>query len=167
MAGRAFLNNLYPLSLFELKDNFSLHEVIEWGTLPKIFDFKTSEEKFAYLDSYTFNYLKEEILQEQIVRNVDPFSKFIEVAAQMNAEIINYSKIARESGTSAVTVQTYFEILQDTLLGTIIPAYHQSIRKQQRSNPKFYFFDTGSSKSALKDYYKGCGKGNIQLRETL
>ena len=150
LAGRAFVNNLYPLSYSELKENFNLHDAIEWGTLPKIYNLITSEEKFSYLNTYTFNYLKEEILQEQVVRNLDPFSKFLEVAAQMNSEIINYSKIAKEAETSPNSVQSYFEILQDTLLGTIVPSYHQSIRKQQRSNPKFYFFDTGVQRALAK-----------------
>lgn len=153
LAGRAFVNNLYPFTFTELdaaglfqtsseRKSF-LHETLTWGALPKIFEFKSDEEKVSYLNSYTFTYLKEEILQEQIVRNLDPFSRFLEVAAQMNGEIINYSKVARESGTSSNTIQTYFQILEDTLLGFILQPYHKSIRKQQRGNPKFYFFDTG------------------------
>ncbi len=150
LAGRAFVNNLYPLSYLELGEKFSLQNALEWGLLPKIYDFTENEEKFSYLSTYTFTYLKEEILQEQIIRNLDPFSRFLEVAAQMNGEIINYSKIARESGTSANTIQSYFEILEDTLIGTIIPPFEQSIRKQQRKNPKFYFFDSGVQRALSK-----------------
>ena len=46
-------------------------------------------------------------------------------------------------GADPKTVITYFGILEDTLVGFLLPAFHRSIRKQQRANPKFHFFDTG------------------------
>ena len=157
LAGRAFINNLYPLTFRELENSklFStklekknyLHQVLTWGSLPKIINLSEKDDKISYLYSYASTYLKEEILQEQIIRNLDPFARFLEVAAQMNGEIINYSKIARESGTSPNSVQSYFQILEDTLLGFILQPYHQSIRKQQRANPKFYFFDSGIART--------------------
>jgi predicted AAA+ superfamily ATPase len=55
----------------------------------------------------------------------------------------NYSKIAKDVVVSDQTVKTYFQILEYTLLGTILPPYHRSIRKAQGQSPKFYFFDTG------------------------
>ena len=150
LAGRAFVNNLYPISYLELGDLFTLDEVLRWGSLPKMLDFHSAEERFSFLTTYTFTYLKEEILQEQLVRNLDPFSRFLEVAAQMNTETVNYSKIAREAGVSPNTVQQYFEILEDTLLGTLLPPYSKSVRKQQRASPKFYFFDTGVQRALAK-----------------
>ncbi len=48
---------------------------------------------------------------------------FLEVAALTNGEIVNYSSIASDCGVSAVTVKEYFSILQDTLIGYLIPAY--------------------------------------------
>ena len=80
---------------------------------------------------------------EQIVRKIFPFRKFLEVAAQMNAKIINYSKIARDIGVDTTTVQNYYSILEDTLIGFYLPPWHTSLRKSQRSAPKFYLFDTG------------------------
>jgi predicted AAA+ superfamily ATPase len=143
LAARAFVNNLYPLSYLELGEDFILEDSLAWGMLPKIFEFNLPEEKYSFLTTYVHTYLKEEILQEQLVRNLDPFSKFLEVSAQMNGKIINYSKIGLEIGSSPNTVQTYFDILVDTLIGNIIPAYNISVRKQQKLSPKFYFIDSG------------------------
>ena len=92
-------------------------------------------------------YLKEEIVAEQIVRRLDPFRHFLEVAAQSNGSIVNYANIARDVGADPKTVLSYFGILEDTLVGFLLPAFHRSIRKQQRSNPKFYYFDTGVKRS--------------------
>lgn len=143
LAGRAFIRSLFPLTALELGKSFSLDQALAWGTLPKIYSLESSAEKQDFLRAYTHTYLKEEITSEQIVRRLEPFHRFLFVAAQMSGQIINFSKIAREIGASTHTVQTYFEILDDTLIGLLLPPFHESIRKRQRGNPKFYFFDTG------------------------
>ena len=143
LAGRAFVYHLFPLSASELGDKFDMSEILEWGTLPKIFQFQEKEEKKEFLSAYALTYLKEEITVEQLVRKVTPFRNFLEVAAQSNGQIINYSKIGYDIGVDTKTVQSYFDILEDTVIGFRLNPYHRSIRKRQRVNPKFFFFDTG------------------------
>lgn len=87
--------------------------------------------------------MREEILIEQLVRNIEGFRDFLEVAAQMNGKSINYSKISRETGVDPKTIKEYFQILDDTLIGFWVPGFHQSVRKAQKFQPKFYFFDLG------------------------
>jgi uncharacterized protein len=151
LAGRAFVYNLYPLTAKEIGDSFDLHEALHWGTLPKLLDLPNVQDKKEYLRAYANTYLREEILQEQIIRNLAPFQRFLQVAAQMAGKVINYSKIALDTGTSVPTIQSYFQILEDTLLGFTLPQFHESIRKRQRSNPKFYFFDNGIQRALLDD----------------
>jgi len=86
------------------------------------------------------NYLKQEIEAEALSRNLDIFSRFLESAALTNGEIINY---ATDCGISAKTVKEYFTILQDTLLGYLIPAYTKVKQRRLIKAPKFYFFDVG------------------------
>ena len=143
LAGRAFVYNLYPLTSKELGDSFSVAEAMHWGTLPKIGQYALTDDRKRYLQAYALTYLKEEIVAEQVVRRLDPFRHFLEVAAQSNGRIINFSNIANDSGVDTKTVQSYFTILEDTLVGFLLPAYHASVRKRQHQNPKFYFFDTG------------------------
>ena len=143
LAGRAFLYNLFPLTAQEIDESFSIQSVLEWGTLPGVFAFEDEKDRRHFLRTYTHTYLREEVIQEQIIRKIDPFRRFLNVAAQMSGSIINYSKIAREIGVSSQTIQTYFQILEDTLVGFILEPFHESIRKRQTGNPKFYFFDTG------------------------
>ena len=147
LAGRAFVYNLYPLTVCELQDAFELDDALRWGTLPKIYSLESAEEKRAYLRAYALTYLKEEIVAEQIIRRLDPFREFLEVAAQSNGAIVNYTNIARDVGADPKTVISYFSILEDTLVGFLLPSYHRSIRKQQSANPKFYYFDTGVKRS--------------------
>ena len=96
-----------------------------------------------FLRAYCSTYLKEEIKEEQLIRKMEPFLKFLEVSAQSNGTIINYSKIARDSGTDSKAVERYFEILSDTLLGFVLLPFHHSVRKRQSQKSKFYLFDLG------------------------
>jgi uncharacterized protein len=111
--------------------------------LPGLLKFGTREEKASFLRAYALTYLKEEVWGEHLVRKLDPFRKFIEIAAQCSGEIINFANIARDVGADIKTVQSYFEILEDTLIGFLLEPYHLSVRKRQRQAPKFYLFDPG------------------------
>lgn len=147
LAGRAFEYHLFPLTTFELAANFNLDEVLNFGSLPKLLHLASQQEKTEYLRTYSRTYLKEEILQEQLIRNIEPFHDFLEIAAQSNAKILSYSKIARDIGLDDKTVKNYFSVLADTYLGFFLPSFHRSIRKRQREAPKFYFFDLGIKKA--------------------
>jgi predicted AAA+ superfamily ATPase len=126
-------------------DKESNDDYLSWGGLPALFgeDYKETEDRNRFLKSYIHTYLKEEILIEQLIRNIDPFHSFLDVSAQMNGEILNFSKIAREAGTNDKSVERYYSILEDTLLGFHLLPFHRSVRKQQVSSSKFYYFDTG------------------------
>ena len=143
LAGRAFVFHLFPLTAREIGEQFSVQNALAWGTLPRVVTLESGADKHNFLRTYTHTYLQEEITQEQIVRRLDPFRRFLVIASQMSGQIVNFSKIGREVGASTFTVQNYFQILEDTLIGTLVEPFHESVRKRQRGNPKFYLFDTG------------------------
>jgi uncharacterized protein len=147
LAGRAFIYHLYPLSCFELNDQFDLAKALQWGTLPKAFSLHDNQEKNAFLRAYADTYLKEEIWNEHVVRKLSPFRRFLEVAAQCNGKIINYANIARDVGVDDKTIKDYFCILEDTMIGFFLESYHNSFRKRFVEKPKFYFFDCGVVRS--------------------
>lgn len=142
LAGRAWVRSLHPLTHRELGDDFRLDSVLRWGSLPKVWTLPQSSRN-EFLKAYALTYFKEEIAAEQIVRKLDPFRNFLEVAAQANGTPINFSSIARDVGADTKTVQGYYQILEDTLLGFFVQPWHRSLRKQQGQAPKFYFFDLG------------------------
>ncbi len=147
LAGRAFVHALFPFTARELGKEFDLMGALTWGTLPRMSHLKEDEERAQFLRAYALTYLREEIVMEQLVRKLDPFRLFLEVAAQSNGTIVNYSRIAQDTGVDSKSVQTYFEILEETLVGFHLVPFHRSVRARQRSNPKFYFFDTGVARA--------------------
>jgi len=143
LAGRAFVYNFFPLSFLELGKAFDLNFALEWGTLPELFRLDNEKERAQFLQAYATTYLKEEIWDEHFVRDLEPFRKFLEVAAQCNGKIVNYLNIARDVGVEDKTVASYFTLLEDTLLGFFLEPFHNSFRKRLGQTPKFYFFDPG------------------------
>ncbi len=147
LAGRAFSYFLHPFTSIELGKFFNLEHALHWGMLPKVQEFKTDSSKEKFLKAYTQTYLKEEIFAEQFIRALDPFRYFLEIAAQMNGKILNFSKIAKDVGVDDKTIRQYYSILEDTLLGFSLKAFRHSFRKQLSTKPKFYLFDTGVKRS--------------------
>lgn len=143
LAGRAFVYPLFPLTSFEIGNQFNLEFTLQWGALPELFSLDESTERDHFLQAYANTYLKEEIWEEHFVRSLDPFRKFLEVAAQCNGKIVNYSNIARDVGVEDKTVASFFTLLEDTLIGFFLEPFHNSFRKRLSEKPKFYFFDLG------------------------
>lgn len=147
LAGRAYVYHLYPLTHKELGDDFNLQQVLQWGSLPDVIHSENDEDRSEFLHAYAHTYLKEEIWDEQVVKNLDPFRRFLEVAAQCNGKIINYSNIARDVGVSDKTIRNYFTVLEDTLVGFFLEPYQGSFRKRLGKQPKFYMFDLGVTRA--------------------
>ncbi len=113
---------------------------IRHGCLPPIVLSKTPYED---LKDYCGEYLKEEIQNECILRNIPSFSRFLETAALSNAELVSYAPIARDCGVSAKTVAEYFQVLEDTLIGFFLNPYTRTRKRLPILARKFYFFDCG------------------------
>jgi len=143
MAGRALLVQFHGLSVNEIDFKLHLPKLLQFGTLPRAFTESDTELIIRYLQSYTQTYLQQEIMAEAISRSLDEFSRFLELAAFENARPVNFLKISRQCGLSDKTVKAYFQVLEDTLVVTRIPAWTASIRKQLQKAPKYYIFDNG------------------------
>ncbi len=139
LGGRAIRYELFPLVFSEIPD-FSLEKALNDGLLPPHYGSHMARMR---LEAYVGDYLKEEISAEAATRNIPGFSRFLEIAAMGNGEMIQFTNIARECGVSAPTVKSYYQILEDTLLGKFIPAYQKRPKRRVILAPRFYFFDVG------------------------
>jgi predicted AAA+ superfamily ATPase len=146
LGGRALRYELYPLIHAEIPD-FELLRALNNGLLPRHY---LSENPKKLIEAYIGNYLKDEILAEAKIRNINAFTQFLEAAAFSNGEIVNYSNIATECGVSHNTVKEYFQILEDTLLGRFVPSFQKKPKRRVILAPKFYYFDLGIVNKLLR-----------------
>jgi len=146
LAGRASMLSMESFSAVELGDEFNLDFALDWGLLPLV----RNEPNAAadILAAYVNTYLKEELQAEGLIRNVPPFVRFLAVAGQMNGQVINVQNIARDAAVARSTVDTYFSVLIDTLVGYILPAWRPGLKVREAAQPKFYWFDPGVARAA-------------------
>ncbi len=140
LAGRALRYAMYPFTAVELGDDFDLQRALLYGQLPSVI---SEPQPQLYLKSYVSTYLREEVLQEGLTRNLMTFSRFLEVASFSQGSLINMSEIARETGVTLRIVKTYFEILEDLLQSFLLPVFTKRAKRRMVSHPKFYYFDVG------------------------
>lgn len=140
LGGRAVRYELYGLTGQEIGPDFDLTRMLNHGYLPRMYE---SDRPQRLLNAYVADYLKEEIAAEGLVRNLPVFSEFLNAAVLSDAELVNFSTIARDCGVSSHTIKGYFQILEDTLLGRWLPAYTKRPKRRVIAGPKFYFADVG------------------------
>ncbi len=141
LAGRALYERMFPLTAIELGKDFSLNRSVKYGHLPTLYSQKVEAEK--YLKSYVHIYLREEVMQEGVIRNVGGFARFLEVASFSQGSILNISEVAREAQIERKTVEEYFQITEDLLLATRLPVFTKRAKRKLVAQQKFYFFDVG------------------------
>lgn len=147
LGGRAWRFEMFPLASPELKE-FSLLKVLNQGTIPSHYLEKDASQS---LKGYIQDYLKEEVFEEGLVRNLPAFSRFFDAVGYSHGELVNYANIARDCGVNAKTVREYFQILVDTLLGVMIEPFRKSKSRQViTETPKFYLFDVGVAGAIVK-----------------
>lgn len=144
LGGRAAEIKLHPLSHLEMGDRFNIEAALQFGTIPKIcqliLDHQPQEAR-RLLKAYYTTYIKEEIQAEALTRNIGAFQRFLNVAVQGNAQIMEFANVSRECAVPSSTVKEYYSILEDTLIGEFLWPWDRSERKKAR--PKFYLFDCG------------------------
>lgn len=146
LGGRGLRYELYPLVYREIPD-FDLLRALNNGLLPRHY---LTANPVKLLSAYVGSYLRDEIMAEAKIRNINSFSRFLEMAAFSNGEMVNYSNIASDCGVSAPTVKEYFQILEDTLTGRFLPSFQKKPKRRVILAPKFYFFDIGIANYLLK-----------------
>ena len=156
LAGRAWQTALFPLTYSEIPQ-FKLTQYLNRGGLPHIYNSPHYKEE---LEAYIDLYLKEEIKNEALTRNVQAFSEFLDLIALSNGQEINYESFSKDLQISPSTLKNYIEILDDTLIGFKLPGYMKTKKRKAISRSKYYLFDIGVTNSL-------CHRGVVKKRGEL
>ncbi len=147
LAGRVFERRFFPLTALELGDDLSIDRLLHFGALPEVC--AEPEHAVDVLEAYVHTYLRQEIQQESLVRDIGAFHRFLEVAAIMNGQVVNTAGVARDAAVARPTVQRFFQVLVDTLIGTWLPAWNPKAKVKEVAKSKFYYFDPGVVRALL------------------
>jgi len=140
LAGRALTYRMHPVTAVEQREAFNLRDSVQLGHLPARF---SESDPAKYLKDYVQTYLREEVMQESLTRNIGHFSRFLEVASFSQGATINTSAVAREAHIERSVAENYFSILEDLLIAVRLPVFSRKVKRKLVSQKKFYFFDAG------------------------
>ncbi len=122
---------------------FDFYECLKYGLLPSIHDPNKRLNPESYLHSYVQTYLKEEVMQEGLTRNLGAFARFLEAASFSQGQLLNITEVARECQIKRKLAESYFQVLEDLLLAVRLPVFEKKARRRLTHHPKFFLFDTG------------------------
>jgi predicted AAA+ superfamily ATPase len=145
LAGRAYTYRLHPLTAEELGPDYNITEALRFGLLPSVWNEEVDRKK--YLESYVRTYLEQEILFEGFARSLGAFTRFLETASFSQGSILNISNVAGDAGIERRTVNNYFDLLEDMLIGVRLYPFTKKTKRRLTLHPKFYYFDTGVYRS--------------------
>jgi predicted AAA+ superfamily ATPase len=140
LAGRAHSLAMHPFTPSELGEAFDVARAARHGLLPAAW---TSPEPASFLSSYVGTYLREEVLQEALVRNLATFHRFLEAASFSQGQPLNLQAVASDCGLPRRTVASHFDLLEDLLLAVRLPVFHRRAARRLTTHPKFFYFDAG------------------------
>jgi len=143
LAGRVVTRRMLPLTVAELGSEPAPDDLLRFGGLPLVRSERGAASRIDLLEAYVETYLTQEIRAEALVRSLDSFTRFLEVAALANAQVTGVASLARDAAVARPTVQGYFDVLVDTLIGAWLPAWRPRAKVKEVRHPKFYLFDTG------------------------
>ncbi len=143
LAGRVVSRRMLPLTAGELAVVPPADDLLRFGGLPLVRSERGAAARTDLLEAYVETYLTQEIRAEALVRSLESFARFLEVAALANAQVTSVASLARDAAVARPTVQGYFEVLTDTLVGSWLPAWRPRAKVKEVAHPKFYLFDCG------------------------
>jgi len=144
LAGRALVRTLHPFMAAELGERFQLEASLTHGLLPLVV---ASTDPGEVLKAYHALYLKEEVQQEGLVRNIGNFSRFLEAISFSHASVLTVANVARECEVERKTVEGFIGILEDLLLSFRLPMFTRRAKRATAKHPKFFLFDAGVFRS--------------------
>ena len=149
LPGRVILERMDPLSCFEIEGDLDLARALQVGMLPGIY--LGDDEALDVLGTYAEVYLREEIRQEALTKNIGGYARFLDAAAVLSGQWMNYSKISSDTEIPKETVRRFVTLLEDTLLAIRIPSFQpkRKISRRVSQRERLLLFDVGVRNALL------------------
>ena len=103
----------------------------------------TEEMSQTYYQSYIDNYLIADAVNDEGIKDIAGFKRFIRACAALTGNLVNYRTLGEAAGTSEVTAKKWLAILQDMDVIYLLEPYSNNELQRLVKTPKLYFGDTG------------------------
>ena len=155
--GRIFEYRLYPFSLAELSQHYSVREerrLLEqrliYGCYPEVVTHPDHAKRI--LTTIASNYLYKDLLSYNGIRKPEVLSRLLQALAMQVGEQVSYNELSRLIGIDRATVESYIDLLEKCFVIFRLPSYSGNLRTELRHNRKIYFYDNGIRNAILSNF---------------
>ena len=155
--GRIFEYRLYPFSLAELSQHYSVREerrLLEqrliYGCYPEVVTHPDHAKRI--LTTIASNYLYKDLLSYNGIRKPEVLSHLLQALAMQVGEQVSYNELSRLIGIDRATVESYIDLLEKCFVIFRLPSYSGNLRTELRHNRKIYFYDNGIRNAILSNF---------------
>lgn len=147
LAGRLSYIEITPFSMEEAYFT-DFHTFWLQGGYPRSI-LADEEVSFQWREDYIRTFLERDIPQLGFNIPANTLGRFWRMLAHVHGQVLNASKIADSMGVSSHTIRKYIDLLEQTFVVRILPAFSANLKKRLIKSPKVYIRDSGILHSLL------------------
>ncbi len=158
LTGRNIKFIIYPLSIEELILNKSglwlienLDQLLIFGQYPEILNADLVEKKIL-LNHLSSDYLYQDVLQMEKLRNAGEINKLLKALALQIGSEVSYNEIGQTIGMAPQTVEKYIELLEKNFIIYTLNCFSRNMRNELKKSKKIYFCDLGIRNALLNNF---------------
>ncbi len=158
LTGRFYSYQLYPFSLYELKQIYSEIEVnrllerfLRLGLYPEITKLGEQEAQ-KQISLIANNYLFKDIFTFQEVRNPEVLTKLTQMLALQLGNEVSLDELANGLGVSIETVERYIILLERAFVIFRLLVFSRNLRTEIKKSRKIYFYDCGIRNALIRNF---------------
>lgn len=156
------LNKKIPEDIFTIQDDplsteseklFNyFREFVIYGGFPGIVLQKNYKKKQLDLLDIINSYIIKDIRNLFKIEKLENFNHIVQYLAFISGNLLNINSLIGEVKLNRKTVDNYLEILKNTFIIHILPAFYNNKLKELKKMPKVYFEDTGIRNALVKNF---------------
>lgn len=150
---------LYPLSMQEVSQNSSYHEVssnlssiLQYGLYPSVYTLSHADAK-QEIQEIASSYLYKDILAFENIKNSSLLLDLLQLLALQVGNEVSYNELATKLGINSRTVEKYIDLLEKCFIVFSLRALNRNLRNEvSRKSKKIYFYDLGIRNALINNF---------------
>jgi predicted AAA+ superfamily ATPase len=158
LTGRNVKIRVYPYAIEEILENKSglwllenLDDLLVYGMYPEALN-TPAEKRALYLENIAGDYLYQDILQHERLKNSRDLQKLLRALALQLGSQVSYNELGRLIGLSSKTVERYIDLLQKNFILIQLNSLSRNLRNELRKSKKIYFVDLGLRNALISNF---------------
>lgn len=159
LTGRNITRILFPVSVFELHQQFGgmqilemLEDLIIYGGYPEALKMESPVEKSEYLLSLRNSYLFKDILELENIRNPAKLTDLLKLLAFQIGQEVSLNELANNVGIAKQSVERYLDLLEKAFIIKKVGGFSRNLRKEVVKTNRYYFWDNGIRNALINNF---------------